>query len=75
MHKRSVVASEAKPSEVSSGFAAIIFADLCGRSSRDDGSAGAASAWPHVDDVVGVGDHIQVVLNNNDCRSLVQQAL
>ena len=41
----------------------------------DDAAAGLATAGPHVDDVVGVGDHVQVVLDDHDGGAVLDELL
>lgn len=43
-------------------------------SSGDDAATCAAAAGPHVDDVVGVGDHVEVVFDDDDGGAVAVEA-
>ena len=49
--------------------AGAIMADLLDGSHGDDSAALVAAARPHVDDVVGVGHQVEVVLDDDDGRT------
>ena len=49
--------------------------DLIRRSLRHDPAARVSAARPHINDVVGIPDHIQIMLNDDDGRAARQQRL
>ena len=49
--------------------------DLLRGSGHDDGSPALAALWAHVDDPVGVGDDVEVVLDDDHGVALVDQSL
>ena len=48
---------------------------LLGRTLCNDAAAGVTAAGPEVDDPVGLGDHVQVVLDEDDAVAGVYQAV
>ena len=61
--------------QIFSGDAPGIFPDLLGGAGSDDLSAGFPAARAHIDDVVGVADHIQVVLDHHHSGALFDEGL
>jgi hypothetical protein len=55
------------------GHAALVAHDVRWRASGDDVSAVGAAAWPHIDDVISAGEQIQVMVDDGDRRSSLQQ--
>src|SRR3954471_21841707 len=61
--------------QIGRGGAALRAGDLRGRSTGHDLPAGVAAAGPEVDDPVGSGDHIEVVLDHDHRFAAVDQPM
>jgi hypothetical protein len=64
---------EDEPGEVTSRDAARILGDALGCAGRGDPSAVGTAAGAEVDDVVGVRDHVEVVLDHDHGRARLEQ--
>lgn len=53
----------------------VAFGNLLWRAGHEDGSTVATAFGPHVDDVVGQFNHVEVMLNDNDRVASVNKAL
>jgi len=49
--------------------------DLRRRAGEDDPSAVGAAAGPEIDDPVGLADHVEIVLHDDDARPLVDELM
>ena len=63
------------PSQKPPCDAVFVFADLLGRSAGDDAPAGVSAARSHVDDIIGVADDVEVVLDHDHRRAACQKRL
>jgi len=61
--------------QVAAGDAVLVVPDLPRRAAGHDPAAGFPAAGAHIDDIVGVVDHVQIVLNDDNGRTAVQQGL
>ena len=61
--------------QVAAGDAVLVVPDLPRRAAGHDPAAGFPAAGAHIDDIVGVVDHVQIVLNDDNGRAAVQQGL
>src|SRR6516164_1309731 len=53
----------------------LVLGNLLRRSCRNHFSAIAPGLWTNVDDIVGLGDYIQIVLDHNDRVPIVDQSM
>ena len=60
--------AEGTSPQIPAGHAFRIGGDLVRRARGDDAPAGGTSAGTHVDDPVGIGDHVEIVLDDDDGR-------
>ena len=51
----------------------VVVCDILGGAGGHNAAAILTSAGTHVDDVVGGADHVQVVLDDDDCRAVLDQ--
>lgn len=59
----------------SAGGAVLRLTDLIRATGRDNTATFGTTSWTHVDDVVGVADDIQIVLDDYDGGSVIDKAL
>ena len=72
---KKVNAERERESQISSGDTAFVVLDILWRSGGYDPASGVSAARPHVDHIVGIPDHIQIVLNDNHRCTVVQKRL
>ena len=65
----------AKFLNISPSHAFLVFPNLLRDSAGDDSSTGFSAAGAHIDDVVGVSDHIKVMFDDNDSGAVVYKCL
>ena len=76
MHFRSGAPEDGETrSEIPPRDAGLIFPDLLRRTAGDDPTACIPTAGSHINDIVGISDHVKIVLDNDDGRTVVQQRL
>ena len=76
MHFRSGAPEDGETrSEIPPRDAGLIFPDLLRCAAGDDPTACIPTAGAHIDDIVGVSDHVKVMLDDDDGRTVVQQRL
>ena len=76
MHFRSGAPEDGETrSEIPPRDAGLIFPDLLRCAAGDDPAARVSAAGAHIDDIVGVSDHVKVMLDDDDGRAVVQQRL
>ena len=61
--------------KISSGDAFGACADVLRRAAGDDHAARVPAAGTHVDDIVGIADHVKIVLDDHDRCAVVDQCL
>lgn len=55
------------------GYAFLAVPDIFLRTAGNDPSAIFASLWPHIDEIICAADHIQIMFNNDDRCSVIDQ--
>ena len=55
------------------GYAFLAVPDIFLRTACNDPSSIFASLWPHIDEIICAADHIQIMFNNDDRCSIIDQ--
>lgn len=55
------------------GYAFLAVPDIFLRTAGNDPSAIFAPLWPHIDEIICAADHIQIMFNNDDRCSIIDQ--